>query len=169
MSATPSAGRPITDRRTFKVMRAVVGATNPFVRRLLDSRFAGPLARALMLLRFRGRSSGRWFTTPVGYVREGETIVVVTSPAYRWWRNVVGGADVRVRLPDGWRDGHARVLAPDDEQFDETVAMQVRGRGPRMLRGFGVDVDDEGRIAPDARAGMSEKAHIVRIDLAPER
>ena len=35
-------------------------------------------------------------TTPVGYVRDGDRIVIVTSPTYRWWPNFVGGADAGV-------------------------------------------------------------------------
>lgn len=60
------------------------------------SRLAGPLTRNLLLLRYKGRKSGRMYTTPVGYVREGDRLVVVTSPRYSWWRNVVGGAEVSV-------------------------------------------------------------------------
>lgn len=32
---------PLTETRRFKVMRRVIGATNPLMRRLLDSRFGG--------------------------------------------------------------------------------------------------------------------------------
>lgn len=163
----PETVTPMTDTRRFKVMRGVVGAANPLVRRLLDTRFAGPLGRALLLLRYRGRKSGRTITTPVGYVRDGDRVVIVTSPSYGWWPNMVGGADVEVRLPEGWRRGRAELLLPDDPRYDETVALQVATRGPGMLRGFGVEVDDEGRVAPEAKATATEHAHIVLVTLAP--
>lgn len=158
---------PMTDTRRFKVMRGIVGAANPLVRRLLDSRFAGRLGKALLLLRYRGRRSGRTIATPVGYVREGDRVVIVTSPSYGWWPNMVGGADVEVRLPEGWRRGRAEVLFPDDPRYDETVALQVAKRGPGMLRGFGVEVDGAGRIAPEGRATATQHAHIVLVTLAP--
>jgi deazaflavin-dependent oxidoreductase (nitroreductase family) len=160
--------RAFTDTPQFRVMRGVMGAANPLIRRLLARGSGGPLGRALLLLEFTGRTSGRTYRTPVGYVRDGNAIVVVTSPSYRWWRNVVGGAPVRVRVAGSWLDGTARVLLPDDPAYDEAVSLQVRRRGPGMLRGFGISVDEQGRIPPAERAGAPARAHIVRIDLAGE-
>ncbi|MEX1345324.1 MAG: nitroreductase family deazaflavin-dependent oxidoreductase [Candidatus Limnocylindrales bacterium] len=154
-----------TDTRRFKVMRTVIGAANPFIKAMLGSRFAGPVGKALLLLRFTGRTSGKVYTTPVGYVREGDSVVVVTSPTYTWWKNVRDGADVEVRLDGAWRKARARVLPTDDPAFDRAVAIQVKGRGPGMLRGFGVAVDDDGTIPPEARADMDRKALIVLIEL----
>ncbi|CAN5636279.1 hypothetical protein BH23CHL8_BH23CHL8_12440 [soil metagenome] len=165
--AEMTAARPLTETRRFKIVRTVIGAGNPAMRGLLGSRFAGPIAQALMLLRFTGRNSGKVYTTPVGYVRDGDSVVVVTSPTYRWWRNVRAGAPVEVRLDGSWRRGHARVLPPTDPGFDRAVAIQVRGRGPGMLRGFGVPVDGEGRIPDDARGDIDQKALIILIELAP--
>lgn len=159
--------RAFTDTPQFKIMRRVIGATNPLTKRLLDSRFAGPMAKALLLLRYRGRKSGRMFTTPVGHVREGDRVVMVTSPTYRWWPNLVGGADVDVRLPDGWRSGRGEVILPDDPRYDETLAFHVSKRGPGMLRGFGLDIDAEGRLAPESRATATTKAHLVLVTLDP--
>jgi F420H(2)-dependent quinone reductase len=154
-----------TDTRQFKVMRVLVGAFNPAVRRLLGSRFAGPMAKSLMLLRFRGRTSGRWHTTPVGYAREGNQVVVVTMPVYRWWRNVVDRATVQLRLDNQWFDANARLLRPDDPAYDAAVALQVHKRGPNMLRGLGIPVTDEGQVPAAARADAGKRAHIVLIEL----
>ena len=159
--------KAFTETRQFKVMRTLVGAANPLVRRLLDSRFAGPMGKNLLLLRYRGRKSGRAITTPVGYVRDGDRVVMVTSPSYGWWPNFAGGAEAELRLPEGWRRGLVEVVMPDDPRYDETVAFQVKKRGAGMLRGFGLDVDDQGRLGPDAKATATEKAHLVLVTLAP--
>jgi hypothetical protein len=162
MTETPTR---FTDTRRFKVMRTVMGAATPVVRWSLSRGSGGPMARNLLLLRFRGRTSGRWFTTPVGYVRRGDVVVIVTSPTYTWWRNVAAGAEVELRLDGAWRTGWARIVGPDDPAYEETVALQVSGRGPGMLRGFGVTVDDNGRVPPEARAAGAELAHLVRVEL----
>lgn len=167
MTTTETTQKAFTDTRAFKVMRTLVGLANPFAKRMLDSRFGGPMARNVLLLEFTGRTSGKTFRTPVGYVRDGDRIVIVTSPTYQWWKNVVGGAPVRVRVAEGWREARAQVLMPDDEGYDRAVATQVARRGPGMLKGFGVVVDDAGRIDPAARAAAPSKAHIVEIVLAP--
>lgn len=169
MSSPTPPTRPFTDTPQFKVMRAVVGVLNPFIRRLLGSRFAGPIANNLMLLRFRGRTSGNWHTTPVGYAREGTQVVVVTSPTYRWWRNVVERAPVQVRLDGKWFDAIARVLRSDDpaddSAYEAAVALQVQKRGPSMLRGFGIPVTDDGQVPTSARAEAGTHAHIVLMEL----
>ncbi|MEJ7749120.1 MAG: nitroreductase/quinone reductase family protein, partial [Candidatus Limnocylindrales bacterium] len=102
---------------------------------------------------------------PVGYAREGDRVAVVTSPAYRWWRNVVEPAAVQVRLDGRWHEGVARLVPVDDPIYDEVVALQVRKRGPQMLRTFGVEVTDDGRIASEVRAKASDHAHLVLIEL----
>ena len=163
--------RAFTDTPQFKVMRAVMGAATPAVRWSLRRGSGGPMARSLLLLRFRGSRSGTWYTTPVGYAREGDVLVIVTSPTYAWWKNIRDGADVDVRLDGAWRTGRARIIGPDDPAYEETVALQVRLRGAGMLRGFGVEVGDDGVVAPADRAEGAERAHLVRIELggpAPE-
>lgn len=159
--------RAFIDTRQFRIMRRVIGATNPLTKRLIDSRFAGPVGKALLLLRYQGRKSGQTFTTPVGYVRDGDRVVMVTSPTCKWWPNLVGGADVELRLPEGWRTGRGEVVMPDDPPYDATLAFQVSKRGPGMLRGFGLDVDAQGRISPESRATAAKKAHLVLVTLEP--
>ena len=156
---------PFTETRRFKVMRVVVGTTNPLTKRLLDSRFAGPMAKQILVLRYRGRKSGRTFSTPVGYVRDGERIVIVTNPTYRWWPNFVGGAQAELRLPEGWQRAEVEVVPPDDPRYDDVVALQVAKRGPGMLRGFGVEVDDTGHVPAGAKATASARAHLVLATL----
>jgi len=97
---------PFTDTRQFKVMRRVMGALNPLMKRLIASRFGGPLGRRLLVLRYQGRKSGRIITTPAGYVRDGDRVVIVTNPTYGWWRNFTGGGDAELHLP-GRGDGRA--------------------------------------------------------------
>lgn len=163
-----SSTRPFTDTPQFRVMRRLMGAANPLVRRILGGRWPGPLGRALMLLRVQGRKSGTVRTVAAGYVREGDVVVAVTSPAYRWWPNLVGGAPVEVRLAERWYRGTGRVVAPDDPAYAETVALHVRARGPRMLRSFGVPVTDDGHVPDEALGDASRRAHLVRIELEAE-
>ena len=161
--------RSFTDSRQFRVMSGVIGALNPLTRRLIESRLGGPLNRQLLVLRYRGRRSGRTVTTPVGYVRDGNTVVLVTSASYQWWQNFVGGGDADLRLPDGWHPAHLEVLAPDDPRFADAVALQVAQRGPAMLRGFGLEVDDLGRVADGPPAAGSGQARIVLATLVRAR
>ena len=162
----PSSETPaFVDTRRFKVMRTVIGALNPVIRRLLASRLGGRPGRALLLLRFQGRSSGRWYETPVGYVREEDRLIVITSRSYTWWRNIRDGAEIQVRAAGQWYDAHARVVPPDDPAFDELIAIQVAARGPGMLRGFGMPVDDDGRLPDGSRESATTQALVIEVTL----
>ena len=73
---------------------------NPFVRALLGSPLHGLLSGSLVLVTYTGRKAGRTFTIPVMYAGDTEELVVYVghSPEKVWWRNLRGGAQVRVRL-----------------------------------------------------------------------
>jgi deazaflavin-dependent oxidoreductase (nitroreductase family) len=70
---------------------------NPIVKGLLKS----PLHRfgdhSTLLLTVIGSKSGKRFTFPVSYLRDGETLVVITHREHAWWKNLQsGGAPVTV-------------------------------------------------------------------------
>jgi len=66
-----------------------------------------------MLITFTGRKSGRRFTTPVRYVRDGETIRCFTSAENLWWRNLRGGANVVLRIGGQDASYQARTVEGD--------------------------------------------------------
>ena len=76
---------------------------NPMMRLLLCSPLHGMLSDSLMLITFRGRNSGREFTTPVRYIENDGVVRCFTSSENQWWRNLRGGSEVvlRVRGKDG--------------------------------------------------------------------
>lgn len=71
---------------------------NPLVRWLLGSPIHSFWSGSLMLITFRGRNSQREFTTPVRYIRVGDTVRCFTSSENQWWRNMRGGAEVLLRI-----------------------------------------------------------------------
>ncbi len=69
-----------------------------------------------MLITFTGRKSGRQFTTPVRYVRDGDTVRCFTSPENQWWRNLRGGADVVLRTRGRDAPYHAAVIENNPDE-----------------------------------------------------
>ena len=102
-------------------------AINPVVRLLLRSPAHGLLSGHLALLTVTGRRSGRTFTFPVGYRQDGDrvTIGVDWPERKRWWRNLVDGAPVELRLRGVRRTGMAR--ARGDEHSGVTVDVELDG------------------------------------------
>ena len=106
---------------------------NSCVRGILRSPVHGLLSRSVLLLTFRGRRSGRWFTTPVQYAaRDGELVVVPgNAPRKQWWRNLRGGASVRVRLRGRDLDADAELV--EGAAADRALATYLE-RFPRARR-----------------------------------
>lgn len=86
---------------------------NPIMRLVLRSPMHGILSGSVMLITFKGRNSGRVFTTPVRYVRVGDKVRCYTSAENQWWRNMRGGAHVVLRI-DGEDRRYAATAIVDD-------------------------------------------------------
>jgi hypothetical protein len=108
----------------FVVVNRVV---NPVVRAVLRSPAHGLLSGHLALLTVTGRRSGRAFTFPVGYHRDGDrvTIGVDWPERKRWWRNLSEAASVEIWLDGVPRSGTGR--AHGDEHAGVTVEIQLDG------------------------------------------
>jgi len=83
-----------------RFLQRVVRYFNPFIRWMLGSRAHRMMSGRLMLLSFTGRRTGRLYTTPVSYVREGTDLLVPGGGA--WWKNLTSST-ARVRLQGSWR------------------------------------------------------------------
>ena len=69
---------------------------NPIVSWLLRSPLQGLMSTSTMLITFSERKSGKTYTTPVNYVQDDHTLLVVSPKDRLWWRNLRGGAPVTV-------------------------------------------------------------------------
>lgn len=122
---------------------------NPFMKRLLRSPFHWPWSHWFLVIEWTGRKTGRQYRTPVSYLREDTHLLITTGDA--WWRNLVGGAPVRVWLKG--RQHHAtaeavlaelELLALHERMFAERPAFAIlagisrpkdRGQILRAIRG----------------------------------
>lgn len=75
----------------FKLLR---GNANRLLKLLLRSPLHRPLSKGLLLISFTGRKSGKTYTTPISYLRDGDDIILFTNRERKWWRNLQGGAPV---------------------------------------------------------------------------
>ncbi len=80
------------------VLKTLIRLQNPMMKWLLRSPLHVIVSRMYMLITFTGRKSGKVYTTPVQYAQEGHTLTVISSAEYKWWKNLRGGADVRLLL-----------------------------------------------------------------------
>lgn len=71
---------------------------NDFMAWVLRSPFHSMLSNDMMLITVTGRKTGQTYTTPVGYYKEGGYLWIITSRDRSWWRNLQGGAQVKLLL-----------------------------------------------------------------------
>lgn len=100
-----------------------VRVQNPFMKWLLRSPLHGAVSGMYLLITFTGRKSGTVYTTPVQYHRDGQRVVIVTSRAYKWWKNLEGGATVTLRLRG--QDQAARAETTLDEAVIREMLHQM--------------------------------------------
>ncbi len=141
---------------------------NPLVAAILRSPAHWPLSKGLLLLSFTGRKSGRRFTIPVGYQRDGDVVTVLVSEARkkRWWRNYREAGPVAVRLRGREQSGTGWVVPPDSEEFRDRAERSLR-RVPGLTRVFRVAFDRASGLSSDQLDKLRREIAIVRIDLEP--
>jgi deazaflavin-dependent oxidoreductase (nitroreductase family) len=115
---------------------------NDFIAWVLRSPFHGMLSNGMMLITVTGRKTGKKYTTPVGYYREGDTLLVMTSRDRTWWRNLKGGAEVGLLLK------HVSVTAFAEPELEEKavearlldyfrhIPQAIKSMGIRMVNGL---------------------------------
>ena len=134
---------------------------NPIVVAILRSPLHGLMSNSVMLLTYRGRRSGRAFTTPISYVRDGEDLLAVASRDHAWWRNLRGGAPVRVRLRGRELRGTGRLL---EGRAGEEGLLRVLRAVPAYRKHWGVQLNGNGRPTdPDAIARIARENAPVRF------
>jgi deazaflavin-dependent oxidoreductase (nitroreductase family) len=121
---------------------------NPIVIWLLRSPLHGLMSGSTMLITFHGRKSGKSYTTPVNYVWDDRTLLVVSPRDRLWWRNLRGGAAVAVRVRVQTLRGVGQVFE-GEEAVEEGGLLTMLWKAPRYRRYWGVNFDEKGQ--PDDR------------------
>ena len=93
---------------------------NPIMIWLLKSPLHGMVSKNMMLVTVTGRKSGKIFSTPTNYLRDGNLLWVVSWRERTWWRNLRGGASVKVLLAGRSVDGRGVLI-----EKEKTVAQSL--------------------------------------------
>jgi hypothetical protein len=127
-------------------LMAMQGVANGVVRGLLRapvlSRFAG---ERLVTLYVTGRKSGRRFTVPVAYTKQGKDLLIGTP--FGWGRNLRTGEPVTIRLKGRVRQADVLVLR---DEAEVVAAYETMTRDNKTFANFNkVRVDAAGKPNPD--------------------
>ncbi len=84
---------------------------NQLANLIMKPLLASPLhffaSKHILLLSVTVRKTGKVYTTPLEYKQEGGELIVFTQKDRKWWRNLIGGADVQLNLKGKQVSAHA--------------------------------------------------------------
>jgi deazaflavin-dependent oxidoreductase (nitroreductase family) len=109
----------IFDRRAPMKLMSVV---HEFWYRATNGVIGGNVLGAhILLLTTTGRKSGKRYTTPLLYVRDGDDLVVIASNGGAksdpdWWRNLRADPAAMVQAGDKYRDVHAEAASGETRE-----------------------------------------------------
>ncbi len=152
-STAPPTPRPMS--RGMRVMNRL-----PML--LLKSPVHGIVSRKLLVLKYTGRKSGKQYTLPVGYAREGNTVLI--GAAGPWWKNLRDGARVTVLLPGRERTGSAETVTDQAEMAP--LYRTLLAQNPTHGRFVSIRREPDGMPnADDLERAVRRGVAVVRIRL----
>ena len=114
---------------------------NDFMSWVLRSPFHGMLSNGTMLITVTGRKTGKTYTTPVDYYKEGSYLWVMTSRDRSWWRNIQNGANVSLLLKRKSLLGFAETEL--DHKAVEMRMVEYIQHIPQVAKPMGIRVEDK--------------------------
>ena len=123
--SSQSHGKPFspTQEKLFNLVVKPFSQINTWLYRLSGGKVGGKWSHGepIMLLTYTGRKSGKRFTKPLVYMRDGDTIVTVASKAGvskhpEWYLNLKANPDCEIELGSEKRRVRAREATADERR-----------------------------------------------------
>jgi deazaflavin-dependent oxidoreductase (nitroreductase family) len=135
---------------------------NPLMTVLLKSPLHRMVSGTMMLITFTGRKSGKRYTTPVGYLRDGDVVICLTHA--NWWKNLRGGAPVTLRIQGRTVEGRAEAIAQDKVRVAEGIH-RFLSQVPSWAGFYKVTIEKDGTPNAEDVAQAAEPAILIEITL----
>lgn len=121
------------------------------------------VGESVALLSFTGHKSGKSYTIPVSYDRDGATVTVITKRVRNWWRNFETPREVRVRLAGRDYIGKAEIRTDEADNLD--FMTEYLTKRPIDAKAYGLAKDE---IVREKVARIVPHIVVIRIEIAPE-
>jgi len=129
---------------------------------VLRSPMHGMVSKTTLLITFTGRKSGKTYTTPVSYSQSADQISIFTHAT--WWKNLVGGAPVTLRIRGRELQGLAEPVAEDKQAIAAGLTAHLR-KVPFDARFYGITFDDHGNPRAEEVEKAVQTVVMIRIRL----
>lgn len=116
--------------------------SNWFMSWLLRSPFHGLISGSILSITYNGRRSGKEYSAPLNYVRDGNKLWVTSLRTQTWWRNFREEWPIRILLQGTEIEGWGVAITEQDalsEAFHDFFRLS-----PSSARFFKVKLDEDG-------------------------
>ena len=136
---------------------------NDFMSWVLRSPFHGMLSNGMMLIIVTGRKTGKTYTIPVGFYKKGGYLWIITSRDRNWWRNLQGGAQVKLLLKRKLIHGIAETEL--DGKAVEARMFEYIQHVPQAAKPMGIRVENKIPNAGDIARTAKDRLFVkIKID-----
>lgn len=135
---------------------------NPMMTWLLKSPFHTFISKNTMLISVTGRKSGKTISTPTNYLRDGNMLWVISWRERKWWKNLRGGAKVRILLAGKNVEGRGQVI--EDEKAVSQSLLDYYQKVPQYAKYVGIGLDAEKQPIPEDCERLAQKMVVVKIE-----
>jgi deazaflavin-dependent oxidoreductase (nitroreductase family) len=136
---------------------------NPMMVWLLKSPFHFFISKGVMLVTVTGRKSGKSISTPTNYLRDGNTLWVISWRERTWWRNLRSSANVWVLLAGKRVEGRGQVI--EEEKAVAQSLFEYYRKAPQVAKYVQISLDAAGLpISADCERA-AQKMVVVRVVL----
>ncbi len=132
---------------------------NPALAAIVRSPLHQLVGNSLTLIEFSGRKSGKRYTLPVSYQREGSVVSLHTGA--RWWKNLRGNAPIRLWL-DGRPVDSTATVDTDPQEAARVLGIELR-RAPRLAAFYNVRMNPGGQPNPEDLARLARDTVVINI------
>jgi len=138
---------------------------NPIMKFILISPLHGMVDSQLTLLRWRGRKSGKEYTIPVGYKKDGDEVTLFTFSG--WKANFRQPHPVQLKLEGQWRSGTG-VINDDPRTIAEFIKRGVSSGDRGGYRRFRMEIEGDREPTVEELIPEVEKRDMVLIKITLE-
>jgi len=129
---------------------------------VLRSPVHGVVSKFTTLITFTGSKSGKTYTTPVSYSQFDDQIYIFTHA--NWWKNLCGGAPVRLQLQGRELQGMAEPIADDKNAVATMLAAHLRNV-PSDAKYYNVTLDEHGNPSTEDVEKAVQTVVMIRVQL----
>lgn len=133
---------------------------NLFPRLILSSPLHRLMSERFMLIGWRGRRTGRTYSTPVAYLRSGDEVLLTTDD--RWW-HFVDGRPVSLRIRGATLVGVATAVT-EPEAVTDAVETLIDAQ-PSYARLAGIRSEGSRPTRTDVRRSVDDGRVLLRVSL----